>query len=590
MRPKSATLFPALFVFVLFVLMVIPKKLVVPTAEAAARAPLGFGGGGGTDGPHDELTAVQQQTIHSQLDANIAQLTALGKLPQTTPLTVSFIWPLQPSPYLNDYNYYGVSGFVDHNPNFPNQVVDYACSDRTYDTAGGYNHRGTDIFLWPFSWNKVDNDEVQVVAAAPGVIIGKQDGNYDRNCSPNNSPWNAVYVQHSDGSVAWYGHLKRGSLTTKGIGSTVATGEYLGIVGSSGNSTGPHLHFEVHDASNQLIDPYAGACNSANAESWWVEQRPYFDSAVNAVTTGDAPVQLNTCPAQDTPNIQDNFTPGDFVYFTTYYHDQIAGQTSQYTIYQPNGDVYYSWSYEMEEEYYQWSYWWWYFWIVPDFPPGTWRFEVQFEGQTYTTYFNWGDPTYIEVTSPQTDDIWNPGTTHTITWDDNLGGDVRLELYQNNQLHSVLAYTTPSDGEFEWVVPPTFPYETSYQIKIINITNDTLTAESGEFNTGVPITVTRPQGGEVLSAGQPYTITWQYPFTDAVRLELWHMGSYSSTITETTPNSGLFTWTLPLTVSHIVGYQVRVVSSVNGQWSGLSGSFSIGEPLSTFLPVVLKKE
>ena len=50
---------------------------------------------------------------------------------------------------------------------------------------------------------------------------------------------------HADGSVAWYGHMKAGSLTNKAVGQTVSSGEYLGIVGSSGNSTGPHLHFGI---------------------------------------------------------------------------------------------------------------------------------------------------------------------------------------------------------------------------------------------------------------------------------------------------------------------------------------------------------
>ena len=55
------------------------------------------------------------------------------------------------------------------------------------------------------------------------------------------------------------GHAEKGSLTTKAIGETVNQGEYLGIVASSGCSTGPHLHLEVYDADVQLVDPYEGA-------------------------------------------------------------------------------------------------------------------------------------------------------------------------------------------------------------------------------------------------------------------------------------------------------------------------------------------
>jgi murein DD-endopeptidase MepM/ murein hydrolase activator NlpD len=102
----------------------------------------------------------------------------------------------------------------------------------------------------------MDNNEVAVIAAAPGAIVLKQDGNFDRSCGFNANPWNGVIIQHADGSRAWYVHMKKSSVTAKPVGATVASGEYLGIVGSSGSSSGPHLHFELHDAGNQVIDPY----------------------------------------------------------------------------------------------------------------------------------------------------------------------------------------------------------------------------------------------------------------------------------------------------------------------------------------------
>ena len=127
------------------------------------------------------------------------------------------------------------------------RLQDWNCGDRTYDTNGGYNHQGIDIFTWPFSFNQMDNNHAIAVAAADGIIILKTNGNFDRSCTLNGNTWNAVYIQHSDGSQSWYGHLKNGSLTTKNVGDFIASGEYVGVVGSSGNSTGPHLHFEVYN-------------------------------------------------------------------------------------------------------------------------------------------------------------------------------------------------------------------------------------------------------------------------------------------------------------------------------------------------------
>jgi murein DD-endopeptidase MepM/ murein hydrolase activator NlpD len=212
-------------------------------------------------------------------------IVALDLAPADHGTVVLFDWPLA-APTLSDWGYHGISNFVDQNPAFPGALLDYNCGARTYDLASGYNHRGIDFFTWPWGWKKMSEDVVQVVAGAAGTIVAKFDGNPDDSCDLSNCDWNAVYVMHDDGSVAWYGHMKTNSTTTKEIGETVVAGEYLGVVGSSGCSTGPHLHMEVYDALDNLIEPYAGPCNSLNTSSWWVNQRPYFDSAINAITTG----------------------------------------------------------------------------------------------------------------------------------------------------------------------------------------------------------------------------------------------------------------------------------------------------------------
>ena len=51
----------------------------------------------------------------------------------------------------------------------------------------------------------------------------------------------AVIIQHSDRQQTLYGHLSEVSVQA---GQTIAQGTVIGLVGSTGNSTGPHLHFE----------------------------------------------------------------------------------------------------------------------------------------------------------------------------------------------------------------------------------------------------------------------------------------------------------------------------------------------------------
>ena len=58
----------------------------------------------------------------------------------------------------------------------------------------------------------------------------------------NGSYGNFIEIQHNDGTVSRYAHLSGYAIST---GQTVYAGQTIGYVGSTGNSTGPHLHFEI---------------------------------------------------------------------------------------------------------------------------------------------------------------------------------------------------------------------------------------------------------------------------------------------------------------------------------------------------------
>jgi len=65
---------------------------------------------------------------------------------------------------------------------------------------------------------------------------------------------NQVIVALEDGTEIWYCHLNSFSVSP---GETVTGGQQLGTVGSTGNSTGPHLHLEVRPGAGDAVDPYA---------------------------------------------------------------------------------------------------------------------------------------------------------------------------------------------------------------------------------------------------------------------------------------------------------------------------------------------
>ncbi|APY08535.1 hypothetical protein BWZ20_09580 [Winogradskyella sp. J14-2] len=356
------------------------------------------------------ITDEQRNAIFKEINENLKLLKRNNNLAFNSakrgnhPL---FTWPVTKASNVNYNSIWAISNYVDHNPGAPNQLTDYNCGTKTYDTASGYNHQGVDIFSWPFTWYAMDNDQAEIIAAAAGQIIAKGDGNFDRSCDFNTTtPWNAVYVQHSDGSIAWYGHLKNGSLTTKTVGDMVAQGEFLGIMGSSGISTGPHLHFEVHTNSSytQLVDPYAGNCNTMNMDTWWQSQKPYLNPAVNAALTHTADPVFNACPTTEVPNLSNQFNLNDQVFFTVFLRDQEPGSSLNLRIIKPDNTDLFNWSYSLTD-YYQFSWWRW-----NAFPniEGEWKWEVTYLGETITHTFNVGTLSVEDVTIENTSIYPNP--------------------------------------------------------------------------------------------------------------------------------------------------------------------------------------
>ncbi len=487
MKTANQKLTIILFIFglnILFLLALLinlePTKANTPSLSFmyTNHPPEDFGGGAWQFGA-DHLPDTERTAIEQMLQENVDALGLVDDLDVAEETAVSLTFPLTNAAHFNDFGFHAISNFVDHDPS--GGVLDYNCGDITYN-----GHRGTDYFLWPFSWNKMDDEDVEVIAAAAGIIIGKEDGYQDRNCTLVNTPWNAVFIRHADDSVAWYGHLKQGSVLTKSIGDSVMQGEYLGLVGSSGMSTGPHLHFELwQDESNtQLRDPYAGSCNALNVNSWWAGQRPYYDSAINKLTTGTAPVEFLECGPYDITYEKDTFEPGDKIYFTTYYRDQLNTQQSTYTIYRPDNSIFQQWAYNSDEPHYSASYWYWSYTIPTNEQEGTWKFSVTFENKTYDHMFTIKAPVFITVTNPTAGMEWLPTKTHTITWTSTYTNNVKIDLYKGLAYSTTLTSTTADDGQFAWTLPLSPTLAPDYQIRVTDVTSPTLFGTSPFFAIG----------------------------------------------------------------------------------------------------------
>lgn len=314
-----------------------------------------------------------------------------------------FELPFKAKSGFTDYGYYSLFNQVDHNLAPGGQLLDYNCGERTYDWTTG-NHAGTDYVVWPYPWKKMEENVMEIVAAAPGIIIQKKDGYFDKNCVNNGNPnWNGVILEHSDGSQSWYWHFKDGSTTTKNVGDTVASGEYLGLAGSSGSSTIPHLHFEVHDAAGDLIDPYAGPCNDLNSDSWWIEQPDYMVPEILTLSTHYSEILDDDCGEIEDTYEELNFLPGETIYFKLFYRDIQTGDITNIQVKKPNGNI--LWDYDFISEwpnnFAAWAYW---IWPTDStWEDGVYNVTVTFGGKTYETIF--GINTNLLVNEPEINEV-----------------------------------------------------------------------------------------------------------------------------------------------------------------------------------------
>lgn len=98
-----------------------------------------------------------------------------------------------------------------------------------------YQHEGIDI---------AGASGTPIVAVASGIVIKAGWDDWGLG--------NAITIKHLDGSITVYGHNRR-LLVSKS--QQVIQGQIIAEMGSTGNSTAPHLHFEVHPNGRIAIDP-----------------------------------------------------------------------------------------------------------------------------------------------------------------------------------------------------------------------------------------------------------------------------------------------------------------------------------------------
>ena len=146
--------------------------------------------------------------------------------------------------------------------------------------SGGGSANASGSFLWPvasyvyvssrfglrvhpITGEKKSHTGIDI-ASNQGTAVYASDGGSVTLAGWNGGYGNCIMIDHGNGYVTLYGHLSSISVS---VGQTVSQGATIGAVGSTGNSTGPHLHFEVLKNGTR-IDPeqfFSGLTISADA-------------------------------------------------------------------------------------------------------------------------------------------------------------------------------------------------------------------------------------------------------------------------------------------------------------------------------------
>ena len=127
--------------------------------------------------------------------------------------------------------------------------------------SNGSLHKGIDVTGNP----NVNNGYDYILAYASGTVYASANNVSGNATSGTASLGNYVIIDHGNGWRTRYMHMTKGSVTVK-AGDKVKAGQVLGYMGTTGNSTGRHLHFDISKAGRVTGGRYVSSAD-----------RTYFD-------------------------------------------------------------------------------------------------------------------------------------------------------------------------------------------------------------------------------------------------------------------------------------------------------------------------
>lgn len=209
-------------------------------------------------GPSQEQQAVVRfgdtlASIAQRLGVSVDELMQLNPDLQRLPLVVGRQLQVQPSPSPRIHNLISLRPSTSGGVSWPDTP--------SYTPSPAGLAPGSQRWLWPakgmftsgygWRWGRMHKG-IDVANSVGTPIIAAQRGRVTFAGWSNGGYGYLVEISHEDGSRSLYAHQSR---ILVDLGEEVRQGQQIGQMGSTGRSTGPHLHFEIHAPGHGAINP-----------------------------------------------------------------------------------------------------------------------------------------------------------------------------------------------------------------------------------------------------------------------------------------------------------------------------------------------
>ncbi len=298
-----------------------------------------------------------------------------------------------------------------------------------------------------------------IVAAADGIVSSVADGNFDRKTDFTNTAANSVIVDHGNGWRTIYWHLARDSVTVR-VGQAVKAGDVLGEMGSSGISTGTHIHFTLYRYDFPVESIY-------DPTTYYL---PHVDTTYQPETkTGLLGSNISNDNTPSASDWRESF-PTKRV-FTRSANDPVVlnyalshmrqGEKLDLTIFRPDGTISADWDWVADQLYRFPQFFWWVgtgFWHQQ---VGEWRWQIAKDGEVLVSekfvVTDGVSPGQILVVDSENNNV-NPGRTTPFDFGTSIGSQRIFTIRNHGDSPLLLSnYSLPLGFEFVGVLPSSVP-------------------------------------------------------------------------------------------------------------------------------------